>query len=221
MTIYIEKLSQAARLYIKKCSHCNLKYFGRTEMEDIEKYKGSGKRWKFHLNKHNAQAIHIWNSDWYHDISITKIALHFSKENNIVESDNWANLIEEDGLNKGGMGFVAGSTAAIERGKTLSKTMNDPNWKNTTGNKTALILSEIRLDPKWKSTTGKDAIAKTKNTINSTEWLATVGAEKARKISETQLSDKWKSTKGLEKSNKIKETVNNKEWLDKIGRAHV
>ena len=51
MTIY-EKLSSPARLYIKKCPHCNLMYLGRTIKENIEEYSGSGKKWKFHIKKH-------------------------------------------------------------------------------------------------------------------------------------------------------------------------
>jgi hypothetical protein len=45
--------------------------------------------------------LHLWNSDWYHDTSIIKFALKFSKINKIVENKTWANLKDENGLDGG------------------------------------------------------------------------------------------------------------------------
>jgi hypothetical protein len=101
MTYLYEELKVPTRLYIKQCSHCRLKYFGKTSRKEIEKYIGSGKRWKNHLKKYNANSMHLWNSDWYYDTSISRFALKFSKMNKIVESKNWANLKVEDGLEGG------------------------------------------------------------------------------------------------------------------------
>ena len=100
MAIYTELL-EPVRLYIKQCSHCNLKYFGKTKSKDIVSYPGSGTYWNDHLKKHNARPIHLWNSDWYYDKSISKFATKFSRINKIVESGEWANLKEEDGLEGG------------------------------------------------------------------------------------------------------------------------
>ena len=101
MTYLYEELQAPTRLYIKQCSHCNLKYFGKHTGQDIGKYLGSGTKWKNHLKKHNAKSIHLWNSDWYYNTSIKRFALKFSHINKIVESDNWANLKPEDGLEGG------------------------------------------------------------------------------------------------------------------------
>lgn len=49
MTYLYESLKRPTRLYIKQCPHCNLKYFGKTHYENIERYFGSGKRWLNHL----------------------------------------------------------------------------------------------------------------------------------------------------------------------------
>lgn len=38
MTYLYEELSAPTRLYIKQCSHCDLKYFGKTILEDIQSY---------------------------------------------------------------------------------------------------------------------------------------------------------------------------------------
>lgn len=98
---YLYEAIKPTRLYIKKCSHCNLKYFGKTRKTDICSYSGSGKKWKRHLEKYKASSIHLWNSDWYNDTSISRFAIKFSRINKIVESDSWANLKEENGLDGG------------------------------------------------------------------------------------------------------------------------
>ena len=98
----MDNYMKPTRLYIKKCSHCHKLYFGKSIAENILTYNGSGKLWKLHLNKHNAKAIHLWNSDWYYDEeSIKEDAIKFSIENNIVESQVWFNLILENGLDGG------------------------------------------------------------------------------------------------------------------------
>jgi hypothetical protein len=88
-------------LYIKQHSITGLKYFGKTT-KDPRTYLGSGIKWKSHIKKHGKQFVKtLWISDLYYDTSIKEIALHFSTENNIVESDKWANLIQENGLDSG------------------------------------------------------------------------------------------------------------------------
>ena len=88
-------------LYIKQHSITGLKYFGKTS-KDPYKYPGSGTYWLRHITKYGKQFVKtLWVSDLYYDTSIADIALHFSKENNIVESNNWANLILENGLDGG------------------------------------------------------------------------------------------------------------------------
>ena len=85
-------------LYIKQHSVTGLKYFGKTT-QDPYKYLGSGTRWRNHIKKHGRKFVEtIWLSDLYYDTSITEHALHFSYENNIVKSNEWANLKPEDGL---------------------------------------------------------------------------------------------------------------------------
>lgn len=101
MNYLYEALDKPTRLYIKRCDHCSLKYFGKTALEDIEKYQGSGLKWQRHLKKHHAKSIHLWNSDWYYDTSIIRFAEKFSNINKIVESKEWANLINENGINGG------------------------------------------------------------------------------------------------------------------------
>jgi len=102
---YLYEAIKPTRLYIKQCPHCGLKYFGKHTGQNIETYRGSGVRWNNHLNYHEIEPVHLWNSDWYYDTSIKRFALKFSLMNKIVESKQWANLKPEDGL-EGGWNYV-------------------------------------------------------------------------------------------------------------------
>jgi len=106
MNYLYEALEKPARLYIKQCPHCGLKYFGKSVRNDIANYQGSGKKVGSHLKKHNVLPIHLWNSNWYYDTSITKFALKFSRINKIVESDLWANMIEETGIDDSSFDYI-------------------------------------------------------------------------------------------------------------------
>lgn len=82
-------------LYIKTHNQTGLRYFGKTT-QDPFKYKGSGKYWKRHLEKHGYDvSTEILGA--FQDIVLCKeTAIRFSQENDIVKSSKWANLkIEE------------------------------------------------------------------------------------------------------------------------------
>jgi hypothetical protein len=85
-------------LYIKKCSHCGLLYFGKTTVEEPLKYRGSGKYWKKHLNKHKPLIETIYLELFKDKDLLTEFALFFSEEHNIVNSNKWANLKPENGI---------------------------------------------------------------------------------------------------------------------------
>jgi hypothetical protein len=104
MSYLSETEIKPTRLYIKQCPHCGIKYFGKTIRDDIEIYKGSGLYWQEHLKHHGVEPIHLWNSKWYTDKSIMRFASLFSRMNKISESQNWANLKEENGLDGNGPG---------------------------------------------------------------------------------------------------------------------
>jgi hypothetical protein len=92
---------QPTRLAIKELN--GIKYFCKSITEDIVSYPGSGKVWKYRIKKYGKQNIKtLWVSDWYYDpYEIQRIALGFSEENQVVESDEWANMKPEDGLDGG------------------------------------------------------------------------------------------------------------------------
>ena len=116
-------------LYIKQHSVTGLKYFGKT-IKDPYKYKGSGKHWVRHIKKHGTEHIEtLWVSTPFIDSElISEYALTFSKEHNIVESKDWANLMEENGQSGGrtcrGIPKSAEHRAKIGAGR-LGKTASD------------------------------------------------------------------------------------------------
>lgn len=92
------------RLYIKKITSPDnarcVYYFGKYTKLDILKYTGSGVKWKNYIKKWGVDRIEtLWISDWYTDAKeILTVALSFSMENDIVDSNMWANLICDSGL---------------------------------------------------------------------------------------------------------------------------
>ena len=89
-------------LYIKQHSITGLKYFGKTTKNNPVEYLGSGIHWKKHIKKHGVEFVKtIWFQLFQSKSEIIEFALKFSKENNIVNSKEWANLKEENGLDGG------------------------------------------------------------------------------------------------------------------------
>lgn len=88
-------------LYIKQHSITGLLYFGKTTQNPI-KYYGSGFYWKLHINKYGRKFIEtLWYCLFLNQDDLTKFALNFSMQENIVESKQWANLCYENGLDGG------------------------------------------------------------------------------------------------------------------------
>lgn len=88
-------------LYIKQHAITGLKYFGKT-INDPLKYKGSGLYWKQHIKKHGKEhVITIWFKLFKTQAELIEYAKNFSTQHNIVESNDWANLIPENGINGG------------------------------------------------------------------------------------------------------------------------
>jgi len=108
-------------LYIKEHSVTGLKYFGKTISTDPFKYSGSGTYWVPHIKKYGKELVktlEVWGFD--NQELCTEFALRFSKENNIVESKEWANRIPENGLPSTFQGSVLPETIRNRISNTLS-----------------------------------------------------------------------------------------------------
>lgn len=108
-------------LYVKQHASTGLKYFGKTIKKDPYSYKGSGKYWRRHLRQHGrcVNTLEVWGFD---DPELCKeFALQYSKDNDIVASKQWANLIEENGLD-GGPTLTGKSHSETTKSKISSAT---------------------------------------------------------------------------------------------------
>lgn len=85
-------------LMIKRHTTTGLMYFCKTVKMNPYKYNGSGKRWTNHLQVHGKHVDTIWCEKFNDLESLQEFALFFSEFNNIVVSDEWANIIPEDGV---------------------------------------------------------------------------------------------------------------------------
>lgn len=136
-------------LYVKQHNVTGLKYFGKTVESDPVKYKGSGKVWMRHLLKHGNNVTTLWYEMFTDKEQLTKYALQFSKENNIVESKEWANLKPEDGLWGGGVkGIKLGPMSDEHKQKirdSVKKKLIESGWKP----KLAKAKKETKGGWKW------------------------------------------------------------------------
>lgn len=92
-------------LMVKKAYPTGLMYLCQTSLPDPYTYKGSGKRWLNHYRAHRPHIVTwvICECESLEDLRAAGI--FYSKLWNVVESDDWANLREEDGMG-GGSGKV-------------------------------------------------------------------------------------------------------------------
>ena len=83
-------------LYIKTHNVTGLKYLGQTQ-QDPYVYKGSGVYWKRHLKKHGNDVTTevVLQTESYNEL-VNK-GLELSKQYDVMDSKNWANLTEESG----------------------------------------------------------------------------------------------------------------------------
>ncbi len=143
------------KFYIKTHSVTKLNYFGthrgkQGDVMECHRYKGSGTWWINHIKKHGysdvyTQVVAEFDTD---DIeAIIEYGMKFSKEKGIVESKEWANLMDENGLGGWTTGQVAWnkgltketSDSVKKYSKSLSKHLKknprtgskNPNFGNT------------------------------------------------------------------------------------------
>jgi hypothetical protein len=86
-------------LYIKQHSVTCKFYFGKTTSRDPIKYLGSGLHWVPHIKKHGREyVVTLWYELFTDQEELTTFALEFSEKMDIVKSDQWLNMIPENGI---------------------------------------------------------------------------------------------------------------------------
>ena len=164
-------------LYIKQHSVTKLKYFGKTT-QDPYTYKGSGVDWILHLKEHGKK--HVITTDVFgpytDSIAISEFALIFSRYNDIVASDLWANQKLENGLD----GNLKGTTRSDETKQKMSDAHK--------GIKLGPHSTEHRqkISDAKKGKTGRTHSDETKQKMSDAHKGRTHSDETKQKISNTQ-----------------------------------
>lgn len=145
ITEKIKNRYKPTRLAVKELN--GIKYFCKSVKKNMESYTGSGVRWLRHVKKHGKENIKtLWISDWFNCPSeLQKFALEYSEKNNIVESEDWANLVPENGLDGGSIiGHMAGipKPKSLKHRESISKTLSGITLEERHGKFKA---NEIRL----------------------------------------------------------------------------
>lgn len=152
-------------LYVKQHKITGAKYFGKTTKPDPYAYMGSGLHWKNHIKKHGIEhVITLWVKLFTDKEELVTFAKSFSKENNIVNSDEWLNLKEENGLDGG---FEKGwwSQEQIENFRNKQK----ERWKNGLVDAEKLRLSRIGFkQPESQKKKVAEKLSKTWKVISPT-----------------------------------------------------
>lgn len=108
-------------LYIKQHKVTGLLYFGKTVNRNPLTYKGSGKHWVNHYNKHGKEHIEtLWYCLFTDMETLVEFATTFSVQQNIVDSTIWANMEIENGLDGG---YVDETSKQKSRNRLLNKKM--------------------------------------------------------------------------------------------------
>ena len=116
-------------LYIKTHNKTGLKYFGKT-IEHPSTYPGSGLYWTRHLKIHGDDVTTEIYGYYIDPETLHQEAVAFSKNNNIVESKNWANLRPETGFT-GGDTSDSFTNEARKKISERNKGVNNPQSKLT------------------------------------------------------------------------------------------
>lgn len=117
-------------LYIKQHTITGKLYLGIT-IQQPETYPGSGNHWKDHLKVHGNEVKTLWYCLFYSQEELNTFALMCSQQWNIVESDEWANLIEETGIGGG----APKGRKPWNKGKTVGPASEESKFKNSLSNK--------------------------------------------------------------------------------------
>jgi hypothetical protein len=116
-------------LYVKTHNKTGFKYFGKTTRLDcIHTYKGSGIHWRRHLKVHGSDYTTELLGIWQDKNRLVDFAIKFCRQNDVVKSTKWANMVLEEGL----QGASNGETNVAKRNDVKVK-MSQNSAKNALG----------------------------------------------------------------------------------------
>lgn len=141
-------------LLLKTHNNTGLKYLCYTSQKNPFKYPGSGKRWKHHIKKHGRDIHTEILGTFNKKENLIKEGIKYSKKWNVVESDEYANLRDEEGDGGDTSGFIDyKKMKPMPRGKWKRPDLSD--YNKTRVNPTIKIMKctwcgEEGYGDKWK-----------------------------------------------------------------------
>ena len=113
---------------IKEHNTTGLRYLCVTSKDDHNSYKGSGKYWTTHIKKHgyDVTTTVIFESPQQHIFDAKSFEI--SKEYDVVNSQQWANLCHETGFKKSVLGLRHTEESKVKMSRS-SKRLSG--WKHT------------------------------------------------------------------------------------------
>jgi hypothetical protein len=204
MTIY---------LYVKTHKVTGLKYLGTTVSKNPHAYKGSGKYWRNHIEKHGYEVDTEILFETNNKEELTEKGLYYSELWNVVESKEWANLKPETGA---GGGYVAGSESAEQ---VSSKLKGHPNWLKNQPESAKQLIKEAQQELIAKLTP-EELTARMKNSCCHPDSYT---PERAKNISNAltgrELSIEHKKNVSIG-TTAFRKTLTQEEKNSKYGGAH-
>ena len=140
MTIYSE--FQPTYLYIKEHRITGMRYLGKTTKADPDAYLGSGTYWRRHLRKYGKEhVVTVWKQLFTNREELIRTATQLSEEHDVANSEGWANLNPENGLD----GVPCGITFSEEHKSKISKALRGREFSSE---HRASLSSRLRGNPK-------------------------------------------------------------------------
>ena len=183
-------------LYKKTHRTTGLQYLGKT-VQDPFKYKGSGKRWGYHIKKHGYNVDTEILLETLDEQELIKTGLYYSKLWNVVESKEWANLKPEAG-DGGGM-------PEASRKQFAEKMKGHPNWSKPWSENAKQNLAKIQKE-NLANLTAEEKIARVKNSCCHPDSYT---SERSKKISDALTGTVRTNESRKKQSNSRKELAKN------------
>ena len=131
-------------LYIKQHSVTGKFYFGKTTKDPLE-YNGSGKRWLLHLKSHGFEHVTLWYELFTDKDECIKFAIDFSNSLEIVNSEQWLNIIPENGIDGAIPGRKLSNETRLKMQISARNRSADAQARISAGNKGKTRSDETKL----------------------------------------------------------------------------
>lgn len=136
-------------LYVKTHNKTGLKYLGKTSNKDPHNYPGSGIVWKRHLEKYGYDYTTEILLETDNIQEIKEKGIYYSLLWNVVDSDDWANLINEQG-DGGDTSNSENWKLSLERRRGTYVKEKNPFYGKTHTEETKIKLSKL-ASKQWKN----------------------------------------------------------------------